>query len=143
MVKFLWQRKLAQAGGVASTVHLHAMDLTDVDIRMFAGYGLLVRARRGWYVSPDADPAVVEAVKLGGRLACISALRLRGAPVESDGRVHIEIPGNAVVRAAARDAGRVRVHWTRHPSPGDHALVATSAAWRQARACCGPAQPIA
>jgi hypothetical protein len=132
-----WQVRMAQAGGVATTGDLHRFGLSDVDIRMFGSYGLLARVRVGWYVTPDVDPAVREAVRLGGRLACVSALRNRGAPVHHDGRLHIELPAHAVPRPGAADRSSVRVHWTRHPSPGDRASVDVPSAWRVARTCVG------
>lgn len=131
-----WQLRLAAAGGVASTRDLHRMGLSDVDIRMFASSGRrLVRVRIGWYVAPDVAPAVREAVRLGGRLACISALRHRGAPVGDDGRLHIELPAHAVLRPGGDDRSSVRVHWTRRPSSGSRAVVDIEEAWRLARVC--------
>lgn len=131
----LWQRKLAAAGGVASATDLHEMGLSDGDIRLFAGYGILIRVRRGWYASPQADPLVVEACRFGGRLACISALSFRGASCTHDGRLHIELPSNAIVRVPETERNRVRMHWARHPSPGDRAAVGVEAAQRQALTC--------
>lgn len=137
-----WERRLREGGGVATTADLHAMGLDDVEIRMFVGYGGLIRVRRGWYAGPTAHPRAVEAVRLGGRLACVSALHARGVPLVDDGRLHIELPANAVLRSAARDAFRVRVHWRRRPSRGDRGMVDVGAAWAQARACRISAQPI-
>lgn len=134
-MRMLWQRRLAAAGGVASAGDLHAMGLSDVDIRLFAGYGSLIRVRRGWYASPDADPLVVEACRFGGRLACVSALAFRGELVNHAGRLHIELPANAIVRVPDDQRARVRMHWARHPSPGDRAAVGVEAARRQALAC--------
>lgn len=37
--------------------------------------GSLLSLRTGWYAIPAADPLVVEAVRLGGALSCVSALR--------------------------------------------------------------------
>ena len=134
-----WQVHMASAGGVATTGDLHGIGLSDVDIRMFVSYGSLVRVRVGWYVTPGAAAEVREAVRLGGRLACLSALLLGGAPVRDDGRLHIEIPAHAVRRPGAGDASAVRVHWTRRPSPGDRAAVDAASAWRVARTCVGAA----
>ncbi|KQP69104.1 hypothetical protein ASF40_14360 [Microbacterium sp. Leaf288] len=134
-----WQMAMARSGHVASTRDLHRIGLSDVDIRMFVSYGRLVRVRIGWYVTPGVDAAVREAVRLGGRLACFSALRLRGAPVGDDGRLHIELPAHAVRRPGAGDPSAVRVHRARRPSSGDRAAVDIAAAWRVARTCVGSA----
>ncbi|MDR7189193.1 hypothetical protein J2Y46_002016 [Microbacterium sp. BE35] len=132
-----WQMAMGRAGHVASTRDLRRIGLSDVDVRMFVSYGLLVRVRVGWYVTPGVDAAVREAVRLGGRLACLSALRHRGAPVGDDGRLHIELPAHAVRRPGAGDPSAVKVHWTRRPSSGDRATVDIAAAWRVARTCVG------
>lgn len=132
-----WELRLSAADGVASTDDLHRMGLSDVDIRMFVSYGRLVRVRVGWYVAPGVASAVREAVRLGGRLTCISALRHRGAPVGDDGRLHIELPAHAVLRPGADDRSSVRVHWTRRRSAGTRGLVDAEEAWRLARVCLG------
>ncbi|MET0734036.1 MAG: hypothetical protein ABWY55_00105 [Microbacterium sp.] len=95
-MEILWKRRLAMAGGIASTADLHAMGLSDTDIRMLAGYRAIRRVRRGWYASPDADPLVPE-----------------------------------------DERDRVRLHWARHPSPGDRGAVHVEPARRQALACRG------
>lgn len=131
----LWQRRLAERGGVASVRDLHGWSLSDTDIRMFTGYGLLRRVRRGWYCTPDAPAEVVEACRWGGRLACVSALRYRGVRAPDDGRLHIELPANAVVRAGESGRDSVRLHWSRNIRFGDRAAVDTDCAVRQAIAC--------
>ncbi len=120
---------------MASTAQLHALGLDDMDIRISTWYGTLVRVRRGWYAQPHADPAAVEACRLGGRLACVSALKYHGEEVADDGRLHIEVPANAVPRPETVGNDAVRVHWARHPSPGDQAAVDAVAAHRQAGRC--------
>lgn len=40
--------------------------------------GSLIRIRRGWYATPDADATIVGAVRGEGCVSCASALRLRG-----------------------------------------------------------------
>jgi hypothetical protein len=130
-----WQRTMAARGGVASTAQLHALGLDDHYIRICTWYRTLLRVRRGWYAQPQADPAAVEACRLGGRLACVSALKYHGQEAEDDGRLHIEVRANAVPRPETVGNDAVRVHWTRHPSPGDQAAVAVPAARRQAERC--------
>ncbi|MBT0565994.1 hypothetical protein [Williamsia sp. CHRR-6] len=50
----------------------------DSDIRAAIRDGHLVRLRRGWYATPEADPDTVAAVRAGGVLACVSALAAHG-----------------------------------------------------------------
>lgn len=51
--------------------------------------GDLSRLRRGWYALPDADPQVVRAVKAGGVMTCVSALRFHGVWVRDTQETHL------------------------------------------------------
>jgi very-short-patch-repair endonuclease len=61
--------------GVYSTSELHRHGLNSWQIRHRVQTGDLVGLRRGWYATPTADPDVVAAVRAGGVLGCVSALR--------------------------------------------------------------------
>ncbi len=64
-------------------------------IRKAIERGELERVIRGWYVVPGADRDAVRAMRLGGRLGCISALRLHGAWVPPDTGAHVAMPSFA------------------------------------------------
>lgn len=53
--------------------------------------GRLLRVARGWYATPDADPGMVRALQLGGRLTCLSASRYLGIWTPSDSSLHIAV----------------------------------------------------
>jgi len=127
------ETEAAGRGGVVRTRELHALGLRDQDIRIAVGYGNLRRIRNGRYALPATDDRLLEAVRLGGRLACVSALAFHD-DTSAPAVVHIEIPANVPAPAAARSAG-ARIHWTRHPSAGGVALVDRAAAAIQAAAC--------
>jgi very-short-patch-repair endonuclease len=82
--------------------------------------GELIRARRDHYVSSAAPAAVVEAVRVGGRVACLSLLQLLGVFVHTNSVTHIHIPrGSSRLRSPKRRdrritdrrSRRVRLHW--------------------------------
>nr|WP_274637570.1 hypothetical protein [Microbacterium bovistercoris] len=131
----LWQERMQAAGGVASSADLFGYGLTESLIRVFVGYGRLERVRRGRFVLRGTDARIREAWRCGGRVACITALRLHGETVHDDGLLHIEVPANAVLRIPEDVRRTLRVHWARRPSPGSAALVTPDAARRQALAC--------
>lgn len=55
--------------------------------------GALVRARRDHYLPGDCPGEIVAAVRVGGRLDCVSLLRLLGVFVmKDDRRLHLQIP---------------------------------------------------
>jgi len=129
-------REIARLGGIATTQDLRSFGLDDEMIRISVRYGALIRLRHGWYALPQLDREAALACVLGGRLACRSALRHLGlGGAETDGRLHIEVPGNAVSRVPVELRAAVRVHWARNASGGDRASVDAQAALRQAERC--------
>ncbi|SDE13722.1 hypothetical protein [Auraticoccus monumenti] len=59
------------------------------DLDRAVAAGRLVRVARGWYSVPGADPAVTTALRVGGRLGCLSAARFHGLWVPPDPDVHV------------------------------------------------------
>ncbi|WP_281882120.1 type IV toxin-antitoxin system AbiEi family antitoxin domain-containing protein [Agromyces rhizosphaerae] len=90
-------------GGIATRRQLldagHSPGLLTMAVRA----GVLRRVRRGHYASTSAERAAVVAVRVGGRLGCVSAAASLGMWAGSDAAVHIALPANAA---------RLR---TRHP----------------------------
>jgi len=69
--------------------------------------GEIERVRIGWYVPRGADPMLRQAVRVGGRLACVSAA----------GHIGLWVPeGSALHVAVARNASRFRSP-SAHPLP--------------------------
>lgn len=87
---------------------LRADGLSRRDIARAVGDGSLRPVRIGWYARPRACDPRVEAVRLGGELACVSAARHEGLwTLEPDGATHIAMP-----RHGQRPTGTdVVAHW--------------------------------
>jgi very-short-patch-repair endonuclease len=49
----------------------------------------LIRIRRGHYALPGTDGAIVKAVRIGGRLGCVTAAGRYGIWVAADSRIHV------------------------------------------------------
>lgn len=64
--------------GVYPRKALLAMGYDDAAIRRAVASGDLVRLRTGWFAIAGHDPAVADAVRAGGALACVSALKWHG-----------------------------------------------------------------
>ena len=73
---------------------------TERQIVALVKAGNLRRIMRGWYSGPDADPDVVRALKLGGRLGCLSGCAKYGLWVPRQAKTHVILPGNAPLPAA-------------------------------------------
>lgn len=80
--------------------------------------GRLIRPRGGIYLTPDVSDDVVLACRVGGRLACTSALRQAGVFVHERSTVHVHFAANASRSGSA--ARTVSRHWgllRRQPHP--------------------------
>ncbi|GAA2988394.1 hypothetical protein GCM10010460_26020 [Microbacterium terrae] len=82
--------------------------------------GLVLRARRDRYLPPDAPEIVVRAVRVGGRLTCLSLLELLGVFVLTNVRLHVQLAPTAGRMRSPRDrrkrlqpkrSGSTRLHW--------------------------------
>ena len=82
-------RPMDMEPGVYSRTELADRGIGDSLLRTRVRSGQLTSVRHGWYATEGADRAVVEAVRRGGALSCISILRRSGVWVpEEYGGVH-------------------------------------------------------
>lgn len=112
---------------------------TDRDLARAVVEGRLLRPRAGAYLRPDAPADVVEACRLGGRLACVSELARLGVFVLEHVDLHLHVHEHAAQRKVA---GRsVRRHWSRlrrEPHPRSISVEAFDAVLQAVR--CQPAR---
>jgi len=104
---------------------LLATGFTDTHIRAALAARRIFRVRHGWYSVPDAPEPGVRAVRVGGRLAGLSALETFGIPVPRRNRLEVAVRPTASRlrtpddrRARLSGSGRTVVHWTDHRSAG-------------------------
>lgn len=125
------------------TRELVAGGMTRSQIAWAVGAGRLIRIRIGHYCLPGLDEATQQAVRVGGRLACVSELARLGVWVtEPPDAVHVHLPGNAsrlrdpslMTRRFDPSTGCV-LHWGRTTSPDVGARVSTVDAVFQAMSC--------
>ncbi|MET4639137.1 DUF559 domain-containing protein [Mycetocola sp. 2940] len=116
--------------------------------------GRLLRIYRDHYALPGTSEQVIRAVRVGGRLACVSDLADRGVFVFRDhpGHIHLErgasrlrSPGDRYVSLAKGNRDGVELHW--HPllCPDDataHAVAAIDSV-AQAMRCQPPRMAVA
>ncbi len=103
---------------VAETAELRVAGVTRVQIERALEGGVILRVRRGWFATPDADPQIVAAARIGGRLACVSAATFHGWATPLSHTLHVVVPPHASRLRTSADA-RVVVHWNdgrRNPS---------------------------
>lgn len=82
-------RLMASQYGVARRTYLLDRGVDRAEIQRCLRGGTLRRLRRGWYATEIAHPAVVTAVRDGGVLGCVSALRLHDVWVPPFAGTHV------------------------------------------------------
>lgn len=97
-------------------------------------YRKILRVRRGHYASTTTPQPLLRALRVGGRLACISAVDFY------EGRYHPEQPVHVLVAYGASrlghdPSGPAVIHWTRRPVEGTRTIVSERVALSQATRC--------
>lgn len=145
-------RTIRQLGGHALTVQLLAAGHSRE--RLFAAElaGEVIRPRKGHWLNRSTDPEVVRAVRVGGRLSCVSVALRAGLWVPDTGGLHVELPANAA-RPRSPDRQRLRLaecqsdvvtHWTAAPGSASTAAIAPlSDALRVMTGCLRPEESFA
>ncbi len=97
-----------------TTAELRARGETIASIRDSIATGARYRVIKGWYGTAATPKDAVLAMRMGGRLGCVSALALHGAWVPPDAGTHVLYPSAASGRrSAGRERGdRVVRHWS-------------------------------
>lgn len=111
--------EVRRAGGAAGRAYLVKHGHPDRMLAAAVRAGAVTRVRRGWYSiwAPD-DPRIL-ALRLGGRLTGMSAIRAWGGWVRRPSRMHVAAPVNA---SRLRCPRRRRVAFTDSPVRADVAL---------------------
>lgn len=97
------------------TSQLRARGLSSSEMQRAVEEGRLWRVVRGWYAEPGTDPELIRAMRLGGRLGCVSALRVLGGWCPPDAGMHVAMPFSASGRRLREEllgaSDAVTVHW--------------------------------
>jgi len=115
--------------------------------------GAIVHVRRDRYVTADAGELVIKAVRVGGRLTCLSLLAMLGVFVLENRRLHVHVgprngrlrdPGDKRKRLVSRGAQSTVLHWSRLIEPvGARCAVAIVDAAAHAVRCQAPRAAVA
>jgi hypothetical protein len=109
---------LAAHGPVARRRDLLIAGFRDRDIHTAMRTGAIFRVRHGWYARRGTPDPVLIAVRVGGVLTGVAALRVRGLFLPRPVRVDVAVPHNAAalrnprsMRKKLADADRIRPIW--------------------------------
>lgn len=81
--------------GVAQRRELIALGATGRQLSIAVNQGQVFRPRKGWYALPGTPADLIRAVRIGGRLACVSAARHYGWAVRERPGLHVCLAPNA------------------------------------------------
>jgi very-short-patch-repair endonuclease len=142
-----WADAFTQRGRrVLSRAELLALGATGASLTAAVRHGFLVRLRRDHYALPDTDNHVVDAVRIGGRLGCVSALADAGVFVLDARFTHVCMPPLAsrprsprsrFVPLTSTNRDGVDLHWVEllEPDGGTEAAVSLRDALLQSLHC--------
>jgi very-short-patch-repair endonuclease len=119
----MWADVFNEGGmSIAETDVLVGAGATWRSLKAAVDNGNLIRARRGQYALPRTDRHIIEAVRLGGRLGCISAAAHEGIFVFDNSLTHIHVeptssrlraPHDRFQRLSDENKDGVVLHWSR------------------------------
>lgn len=112
------QLVVRQLGGVAHRRALRDRGICHRDLAISEDAGTVRRIRRDWFAVPECSADLVAAIRVGGRLTCISAADVLRLWVVPDGALHVAVPPTAA-RLDLGAADRTVVHWNRPVVPVD------------------------
>jgi hypothetical protein len=137
------ERDVAAYGGIVSVAQLLGLKHWRENIDLAVHYGRLVRVRKGWVASPEVPEAILRAWRIGGTLACTSAVQYHlGTDIAEP--LHVLVPSNATGFRRPHDhrarlvPGDAVIHWAATPEGGRDLIVPLGTALRQAARCRGP-----
>lgn len=116
---------------VWATAEARAMGASKRDLAGAVARGDLVRIRRDNYCSPGTPSSVIEAVRIGGRVGCISLLALLGVWVTVVDRPHVHLRPDAT----RLRPGTATLHWLPTVGSGDRGRVSVLDALLVAMIC--------
>ncbi|MCU1481414.1 MAG: hypothetical protein JWQ19_2200 [Subtercola sp.] len=93
---------ITSLGGVADYAALATVDVSRLHVRRALASGAVFRVRNGWFAVPEAAEDLVAAVRVGGTLSCVSALRRAGVWCLDDTLLHVCVDRHAPYVASPR-----------------------------------------
>ena len=113
---------------IAETAALKAAGASWQGLRSAVDNGYLIRVRRGHYALPDTDLHVLEAVRVGGKLTCVSAAANLGVFAFDSRFAHVQVdptgsrlraPHNRFEQLTHQNRDGVELHWGALLNPAD------------------------
>lgn len=111
---------LSRMGGVAHSATLRSAGIAQKELERSARLGLTERIRAGWYCLPGDSRDTVRALRVGGRLGCVSLLRAHQVWLMPEDRLHVSVSSPRSQLRSPDDRGRELTAWLGHPRVVTH-----------------------
>jgi very-short-patch-repair endonuclease len=134
-------------GGLAATYELLRMGWTSHQLTRAVRAGLIIRVRQGWYTVAETEDVLQQSVRVGGRLACVSAARAYGLWVPVTQKLHVVVEPHVsrlrsatdkTVRLSTLRSTGVVVHWRDECTPHNRFSSSVRECLRQMCVCQRP-----
>jgi len=121
--------------GVAQRRELIAHGVTGRQLSAAVNQRQAFRPRKGWYALPGTSNELIRAVRVGGRLGCVSAAKHYGWAVAERPGLHVCVAANAARLRLPHDKRErmpapiprdVTLHWVEHPASRPESRLVTS-----------------
>lgn len=113
-------RTLLTLGGVAHATTLRRNGVGQKVLERAVATGDLYRIRTAWYCLPGNQSDTVRALRVGGRLGCVSLLRGLGIWLMPDERLHVVVPRTRTSLRSPDSRADALGTWRGHPSVVTH-----------------------
>lgn len=113
-------RTLLSLGGVAHAATLRRHGVGQKVLERAVLTRELSRIRSGWYCLPGNESDTVRALRVGGRLDCVSVLRPLGIWLLPDERLHVAVARTRSRLRSPADRADALGSWRGHPSVVTH-----------------------
>jgi len=101
--------------GIVTRRMMRDAGVSDHRLRLWLKSGVLIPLNRSLVALPSADPTLVAVARAGGRLACVSAAKLREIWVVDDGCLHLSFRANKSHFSPPGPGVATRRHWDSKP----------------------------
>lgn len=116
-----WSSHFDDKTVIRSRAEFRARGVSGRQLSAAVGAAELVRVRRGLYALPDTSDDVLRAVRIGGRVSCVSALAQAGVWVYESPFVHLQMtrsasrsrsPADRLIPLTPHNRDGCELHWS-------------------------------
>lgn len=129
--------------GLAATFELLGAGVSKHTLALAVQNESVIRVRQGWYCTPEIHPMLQQAIRVGGRLGCVSAASLHGMWSPPNAQLHVSLDHNDCRLRSPMEKRRrlslatpeVTTHWNTQPRSGSRLMLGPISSLAEAIRC--------